>query len=117
MGKVIKLNEQDLERLVKKIIKEGVSTEDKDLKVQTKKFMEMLAKNGQLSPYLKRLAEASELAKAQAVAMFAENLGLETSKLGSLVATIKQQAKDAKVGELDNMGKSADASRERGMSR
>ncbi len=28
--------------------------------------------------------------------MFAENLGLETSKIGSLVATLKKQVKDNK---------------------
>ena len=56
--------------------------------------MTMLAKNGQIAPYLKRLADASELAKAQAVALFAENLGLEPSKIGSLVSTLKQQVKD-----------------------
>tara|TARA_R110000868_G_scaffold60825_10_gene185249 strand:- start:123 stop:458 length:336 start_codon:yes stop_codon:yes gene_type:complete len=94
MKKVIKLNESDVERLVKKIIREGISTEDKDLKIQTRKFMTMLAKNGQIAPYLKRLADASELAKAQAVALFAENLGLEPSKIGSLVSTLKQQVKD-----------------------
>ncbi len=91
--RIVKLTEQDLEKLVKRIIKEDVSTDEKDLKVQTKKFMAMLGKNGQIKPYLERLAAASELAKAQAVAMFAENLGLETSKIGSLVATLKKQVK------------------------
>jgi hypothetical protein len=102
--RIVKLTEQDLEKLVKKIIKEDVSTEDKDLKVQTKKFMTMLGKNGQIAPYLERLAAASELAKAQAVAMFAENLGLETSKIGSLVATLKKQVKaDKSQGDDEGM--------------
>ena len=104
MKKVIKLNESDLERLVKKIIREGISTEEGDLKIQTKKFFTMLGKNGQLGPYLSRLASANEQAKAQAVAMFAEMLGLETSKLGQLISTIRTTAKDKTSGKSDQGG-------------
>ena len=103
--RIVRLTESDLEKLVQRIIKEdsikesGLKTGEGDLKIQTQKFFDKLNTNAAIAPFLAKLSKANEMAKAQAVALFAEKLGLETSKLGSLVATLRQQAKDVKSGE------------------
>ena len=100
--RIVRLTESDLEKLVQRIIKEdsikesGLKTDEGDLKIQTEKFFNKLNANAAIAPFLEKLSRANEMAKAQAVALFAEKLGLETSKLGSLVATLRQQAKDTK---------------------
>ena len=105
MCKIVRLTESDLEKLVQRIIKEdsikesGLKTDEGDLKIQTEKFFNKLNANAAIAPFLEKLSRANEMAKAQAVALFAEKLGLETSKLGTLVATLRKQAKVAKSGE------------------
>lgn len=93
-----RMTDTEYQKKRESLTESGLKTDEGDLKIQTEKFFNKLNSNAAISPFLEKLAKSSEIAKAQAVAVFAEKLGLEMSKLGSLVATLRQQAKDTKSG-------------------
>ena len=104
--RIIKLTEQDLEKLVKKIIKEeemdpnapegeegGEGGEEDGNRLVTA-FFDKLSKTRQVMVFFDKIAKRNNpKPKAEAIVKFAEMIGVPKSKIASIVSDIRDASK------------------------
>ncbi len=103
--RIIKLTEQDLEKLVKKIIKEeemdpnapeegGEEDGEEDGNRLVTAFFDKLSKTKQVMVFFDKIAKRNNpKPKAEAIVKFAEMVGVPKGKIASIVSDIRDASK------------------------
>ena len=101
MAKIIKLNESDVERLVKKIIKEDESA---DMLPQVKRFFDKLQATSGVMAFLEKVQKGSPKVQAQAITLFAELVGVPKNKIQTIVGGLRDASSaEGSEGEPTDM--------------
>ena len=102
--KIVKLTEQDLEKLVKRIIKEeemdpnaseeGGEEGEEDGNRLVTAFFDKLSKTRQVMVFFDKIAKRNNpKPKSEAIVKFAEMIGVPKSKIASIVSDIRDVSK------------------------